>query len=83
MTSTGTVSDFDRAGLFGLIIADDGRLLPFNVRGTPPALRSRFEIGTRVRFTKRAAQPAARAVEVAPIDEWNDGRSSSAGSPKV
>jgi hypothetical protein len=68
MVSTGTVSDFDGAGLFGLIIADDGRLLPFNLRGTPPALRSRFRIGTRVRFTGSAAAPTARAVEVAPID---------------
>jgi hypothetical protein len=80
MTSTGTVSDFDRAGMFGLIIADDGRLLPFNLRGTPPALRSRFEIGTRVRFTKDAKEPTARAVEVAPIEEWGDGRASSAST---
>jgi hypothetical protein len=72
MTSTGTVSDFDRAGRFGLIVADDGRLLPFNLSGTPPSLRSRFEVGTRVKFTKYAAQPTARAVNVTPIDEWNE-----------
>jgi hypothetical protein len=40
MTSTGTVSDFDRAGLFGLVIADDGALLPFNLRETPPCVAS-------------------------------------------
>jgi hypothetical protein len=83
VTSTGTVSDFDRAGLFGLIIADDGRLLPFNLRETPPALRSCFEIGARVRFTRRAAEPTARAVEVAPIDERNLGRYPSATGPRV
>jgi hypothetical protein len=72
MTSTGTVSDFDRVGRFGLIVADDGRLLPFNLTGTPPSLRSRFEMGTRVKFTKYAAQPTTRAVNVTPIDERNE-----------
>jgi len=83
LTSTGTVSDFDRAGLFGLIIADDGGVLLFNLRETPLALRSRFEIGRRVRFTKHESEPAARAVAVAPIDEWNDGGSSSETAAKV
>jgi hypothetical protein len=46
MTLNGTISDFDPAGLFGLIITDDGHLLPFNLRETPPALRSRFEISS-------------------------------------
>src|SRR5580698_11118816 len=72
MTSTGTVSDFDRAGLFGLVIADDGALLPFNLRETPPALRARFLIGARVRFTRQAADPTARAVELAPLEASND-----------
>jgi hypothetical protein len=67
MAFTGTISDFDSAGLFGLITADDGRLLLFNLRGIPPALRSRFGIGTRVRVTKQTSEPA-RAVELAPID---------------
>jgi len=82
MTFTGTVSDFDRAGLFGLIDADDGGVLVFNLRDTPPALRS-FGIGKRVRFSKCASEPAARAVEVAPIEEWNDGGSSIAIAPIV
>jgi cold shock CspA family protein len=82
MTFTGTVSDFDRAGLFGLIAADDGGVLVFNLRDTPPSLRSRFGIGRRVRFTKQVSEPAARAVEVAPIDEWNDSASSIATAPK-
>jgi hypothetical protein len=78
MTFTGTVSDFDTAGLFGLIISDDGGLLPFNLWETPLALRSRFDVGTRVRFSKHASGATARAVEVVPIDESNDGRSSGA-----
>jgi hypothetical protein len=67
MMWTGTVSDFDTAGLFGLIIEDDGDCLPFNLRETPLAVRTQFKVGTRVRFTKRASEPIARAVEVAPI----------------
>jgi hypothetical protein len=73
MTFTGTVSDFDRAGLFGLVIADDGALLPFNLREMPAALRARFLIGARVRFTRQAADPTARAVELAPLEASNDG----------
>jgi len=83
MAFTGTISDFDRAGLFGLITADDGRLLLFNLRGTSPALRGRFEVGTRVRITKQALEPTARALEVAPIDDWQDGRSSGATVPRA
>jgi hypothetical protein len=69
MALTGTVSDFDKAGLFGLIAADDGRLLLFNLRGTPAALRNRFDIGTRVSIKKHTAEPIARAVELAPIED--------------
>lgn len=71
MTFTGTVSDFDRAGRFGLIEADDGELLLFNLQGTPAALRTRFEIGVRVRFAERESEPTARAFGVTPIDERN------------
>jgi hypothetical protein len=83
MTCTGTVSDFDRAGLFGLVVADDGALLPFSLRETPPALRGRFMIGARVRFTKQAAEPTARAVELAPLEASSEGGSSSAGSQGI
>lgn len=76
MAFTGTVSDFDKAGLFGLITADDGGVLLFNLRDTPPALRSHFEVGQRVRFTKHASEPATRAVDISPIDDWQEGRSS-------
>lgn len=79
-TSTGTVSDFDPVGRFGLIIADDGGFLLFNLLGTPPALRRRFEIGMRVRFTTDACEPAARAVAVMPIEEREDWGSSGASS---
>jgi hypothetical protein len=68
VTLTGTVTDFDREGLFGLIRTDDGCLLPFNLRETPPALRRRFEVGTRVKFTRHTSEPTTRAIEVVPID---------------
>ncbi len=67
MTFTGTVSDFDKEGLFGLIMADDGCVLLFNLRDTPPELRDRFEIGTPVKFIKQASSPTARAVALVPI----------------
>jgi cold shock CspA family protein len=82
MTCTGTVSDFDRAGLFGLIIADDGGFLLFNLRETPPEMRSRFETGTRVRFARQASEPAERAVELAPIVGSHDSRPSTVTTPK-
>jgi hypothetical protein len=56
-----------------LVIADDGALLPFNLGETPAALRGSFLIGARVRFTKREAEPTARAVELAPLEASNDG----------
>lgn len=83
MTCTGTVSDFDKAGLFGLIIEDDGGLLPFNLREAPPALRRQFEVGMRVRFTKRASEPTARAVDLAPIDGSNEGGPQDANAPSL
>jgi cold shock CspA family protein len=67
VTSTGTVSDFDRSGSFGLIVADEGDFLPFNIRDAPQALRRCVEIGTRVRFERRTLDSTARAVDVMPI----------------
>lgn len=72
MTLTGKVSDFDKDGLFGLIIADDGSLLPFNLHEAPSLLRERCQIGTRVKFIKHASKPIARAVLVASIDAADD-----------
>ena len=71
MKVTGTVSDFDSSGGFGLIMADDGDFFPFNVGMAPAALRERLRVGTRVRFRTRHCEPAARAVEIIPIDEPN------------
>jgi cold shock CspA family protein len=74
VTSTGTVSDFDRIGFFGLIVADEGDFLPFNVRDTPQPLRGRVAIGTRVRFERQASNSTARAVDVIPLESSSSGR---------
>jgi hypothetical protein len=50
MAFTGTISDFERAGLFGLITIDDA---------------------------------TARAVEVVPIDEWNDRQPLRIPAPRI
>ena len=63
----GTVSDFDVDGRFGVINADDGRLLLFNLGDTPVELRDRFKVGTRAEFTEREANSIARAVALLPI----------------
>jgi hypothetical protein len=64
---TGTITDFDNAGMFGLIFADEGFFFPFNLRETPPPLRERFEVGTRVKFGTRRSGPTIRAIELVPI----------------
>jgi len=81
MGSTGMVSDFDSAGGFGLIVADEGDLFPFNLHGAPPALRTRIRTGTRVRFSRQASEPAMRATEVTPIEERSDVGSARASVP--
>jgi cold shock CspA family protein len=65
---TGTVSDFDSDGLFGVINAEDGRLLLFNLRGIPPPLHELFRIGTRVQFVERESDLAPRAISLVPLD---------------
>jgi hypothetical protein len=65
---TGTVSDFDSDGLFGLINADDGRLSLFNLRGTPPRFRELCRIGTRVGFREQECSSATRAVSLVSIN---------------
>jgi cold shock CspA family protein len=52
---TGLVSDFDTTGLFGVIDADDGRHLLFNLTAAPSGLRHRFRIGMRVTFELETA----------------------------
>jgi hypothetical protein len=64
---TGTIRDLDSEGLFELISADDGRVLPFNLRSTPPLLRALFDIGTRVEFIEQESGPVTRAVSLVPI----------------
>ena len=67
MELEGIISDFDTDGLFGIINADDGRLLLFNLRGTPPVLRKCFRGGTRVGFIEQESDAAMRAVALVPI----------------
>jgi hypothetical protein len=73
---TGIISNLDENGLFGVIDADDGRLLFFNLLRTVPALREKFRIGTRVHFSVDVSGLSARAVELAPIDAVNYNASS-------
>jgi hypothetical protein len=68
MTLTGTITDFDSAGLFGLVLADEGVFFPFNLRETPPALLELFEVGRRIRFTTCASGSTMRAIELVPLD---------------
>jgi hypothetical protein len=63
----GTVSDFDVDGHFGVISADDGRLLLFNLRDTPEELHNLIKVGTRAEFTERESDSIARAVALVPI----------------
>jgi len=44
-----------------------GRLLLFNLRGTPPVLRKCFRVGTRVGFIEQESGAAMRAVALVPI----------------
>lgn len=81
--AAGTVSDFDNAGGFGLIMADDGGVLPFNLKGIPVALQRHFHSGARVRFTVYASHTGARAGDVVPIDDWNDRGSTEDATPSV
>jgi hypothetical protein len=67
VTLIGTISDFDNEGLFGLIFADEGSFFPFSLRETPPPLRGRFKVGTRVKFSTRLSGSTMRATELVPI----------------
>jgi hypothetical protein len=57
----GTISDYDADGLFGLIDADDGRLVLFNLQGVEPPARDQFNVGTRVDFVEQIGSLAPRA----------------------
>jgi cold shock CspA family protein len=64
---TGTISDFDTDGLFGLIAADDGRLMIFNLRGVTPPLRDQFRVGARVEFVEQKGSLAPRAAALVSV----------------
>ncbi len=68
MTLSGTITDFDEAGLFGLILADEGFFFPFNLRETPPALRGKLAVGTRVSFITCSSGATMRATDLVPIE---------------
>jgi cold shock CspA family protein len=77
MRVTGTVSDLDTVGGFGLIIADDGGdVVLFSVQGIAAALRTHIEVGSRVRFSRQNSEPAARAVEITSMGDWQNGGAS-------
>src|SRR6185436_1540734 len=65
---TGTITAFDTDGQFGVIDADDGHILLFNLDGTDAALRDRFRCGTRVEFTEKEDTPAPRATALSILD---------------
>ena len=58
---TGTISDYDADGLFGLIDADDGRLVLFNLEGVGSSARDQFNVGTRVEFVEQVGSLGPRA----------------------
>jgi cold shock CspA family protein len=58
---TGTISDLDTAGQLGLIDADDGRLVLFNLHGVEPRLRCKFSVGSRVEFVEEDSDLGPRA----------------------
>jgi cold shock CspA family protein len=62
VNETGTISDFDEAGEFGVIDSDDGRMLLFNLKNVPASQHRRFRVGARVRFEAHENPLAPRAV---------------------
>jgi hypothetical protein len=63
----GTISDFDTEGLFGVIDADDGRLVLFNLRGLDPDFREQFTVGSRVHFIEQGGDLAPRALSLSAL----------------
>lgn len=67
---SGTITAFDPRGAFGVIDADDGRLMVFNIRGMPISHRRGVELGTRVLFDVAEVDDAGlRAVSVTPVTD--------------
>jgi cold shock CspA family protein len=59
---TGTISDYDIDGQYGLIDADDGQFVLFNLRNVEPSLRGLFRVGRRVEFVEQKETVAPRAL---------------------
>jgi len=66
--ATGTITDLDDGGHFGVIDADDGRLVLFNLRGIDPSLYDRFKVGSRVEFVAEESELAPRAQTLRPCE---------------
>ena len=64
---TGTISDLDPEGLFGVIDADDGRLVLFNLKGLDCPEKDGFKVGTRVEFVERSGDVAPRALSLSRV----------------
>jgi hypothetical protein len=71
---TGTISDLDPNGHFGLIDADDGRLVLFNLWNVAPPLREPFHVGTRVEFVEETGCLAPRALALSLLPTPNRSR---------
>jgi len=63
---TGTISDLDQDG-FGVIDADNGHVVLFNLQGVDPRSRRNFQVGTRVGFLEQPGDPAPRALSISHI----------------
>jgi cold shock CspA family protein len=59
---TGTITDYDIDGQYGLIDADDGQFVLFNLRNVEPSLRGLFRVGRRVEFVEQKEAVAPRAL---------------------
>jgi hypothetical protein len=60
---SGTISDLETHDRFGLIDADDGRILPFSRADIEPPLCA-VHIGVRVEFMDASCGEQARAVAI-------------------
>jgi hypothetical protein len=67
----GTIAELDTDEQLGLLESDDGRILPFHLKGVVPSMRARFAVGKRVRFVESHDRSVARATALVPIDGEN------------
>ncbi len=64
----GTIAELDADEQLGLIESDSGRILPFHLKGSPPAMQARFAVGKRVQFVECHDRTVPRATALVPID---------------